>query len=1020
MNTLLNSLKDICNHHMLDTKIVIMNSYEDGNQLVEMAAREGFQLLNLKIETLIGLVQYKSSNYLYKNNKKLIDSTLTRIIITKILRELKSNNQLKYFSNIEITPGIVKVICNAVSNLRMAGYKSSTLKKEYFINSAKAEDIINIMKNYEIELEDNNLVDEQDIFNISLNNVKTNQKAVYIVSDTLKPTQAEYCFLKNLSQNPFYILTTREIDKDKITPNHISNYFKDLKYYNELSKTNSIFSYFYSPENIPNDVQNIDIHLIQAYGEYNETKALLCNIKVNNLNFDETSIYYTIQEPYTQYLFDLSQKYDIPITFGDGINIKNTNPGKLFFSLLEWINSNYSFSTFYSILVNGYIKTDNDSITNYSIARYLRKLNIGWGKERYFKCISEDIENNKDHYKEYNKLDNYNWIKTFIQELFERFPKLVDDSVHRTDELVMAIAEVVEKYSNIISDTDAEAKSKILEQLKILVEYHKEELEINMIIKELADYIGGIRVAISGPQPSHIHAANYRKGVWNTRQNTFIVGMDADKFPGQIIEDPILLDIEREALGNGLNLNKNKILDNKFLMVQLLKSLWGKVYISYSSYNTIDNKVLSPCSLLLQIYRLKTKDSTKDYGSLIKSFDHCHGFIPKEESHIIDNTDWWLHKNTLGIKNKDKLFNLQYKNIRQGLTAMEKRLNNDFTAFDGKVQVDGNIVDPRINKDIVVSVSRLEQIAICPYGYFLKYILGVSPPEDLEYDPSNWLDAMTRGSLLHRIYELFYKEIKSKGEKLSLNKHGALIYSIANKVIDEQKEVLPPPNEMIYEYERNEILTSCKVFLINECDNFRDCEPTYFELVFGIKGEYHEDFGEIEPIELQLPKGESVRIRGRIDRIDKINDNTFNILDYKTGGTFGFKHRQYFEKARKLQHAVYAKVFEKILKDYMNLDNAIVDKAGYLFPTLKGEGELYLRGPNSGLRKRDEVLDLMEKLLDVVSNGSFIMTNEGNDCKYCDYIEICCWHIYSETIQSLREGYNDEGLVLLKEIDKYE
>ncbi len=73
-----------------------------------------------------------------------------------------------------------------------------------------------------------------------------------------------------------------------------------------------------------------------------------------------------------------------------------------------------------------------------------------------------------------------------------------------------------------------------------------------------------------------------------------------------------------------------------------------------------------------------------------------------------------------------------------------------------------------------------------------------------------------------------------------------------------------------------------------------------------------------EPVEIKLPDGGSLRVRGRIDRIDQVagpEPNVFAIWDYKTGGTWKYTQEpRPFWAGRVVQHALYTLVMNARLK----------------------------------------------------------------------------------------------------------
>jgi ATP-dependent helicase/DNAse subunit B len=346
-----------------------------------------------------------------------------------------------------------------------------------------------------------------------------------------------------------------------------------------------------------------------------------------------------------------------------------------------------------------------------------------------------------------------------------------------------------------------------------------------------------------------------------------------------------------------------------------------------------------------------------------------------------------------------------FKNIEHGVEGESYRNSSVFTEYDGLVHVESDVLDPRVNKEKHVSAAKLEMIAKCPYSYFLQDVLKLRPIEDIEYNPSKWLDAATRGSLLHSIFENFYKEIKE--EKPSFEKHEEGILTLANKLIDEQKELIPPPNERVFQKEVRDILDCCRIFLKEEEAHCESYKPKYFEYTFGL--------GEHEPAVITLPSGAAINVAGKIDRVDEADSGHFHIIDYKTGSTYGYGNKQIFKGGRQLQHMIYALAIEQ----HLNLESGKVQESAYYFPTVKGLAERVVR-------KQDEVvrtngLDILERLIDVLKTGTFTMTDDENDCKFCEFKTVCRRHFYEKEVLEVKQSDKDrEVLKRFKGVRAYE
>jgi ATP-dependent helicase/nuclease subunit B len=140
------------------------------------------------------------------------------------------------------------------------------------------------------------------------------------------------------------------------------------------------------------------------------------------------------------------------------------------------------------------------------------------------------------------------------------------------------------------------------------------------------------------------------------------------------------------------------------------------------------------------------------------------------------------------------------------------------------------------------------------------------------------------------------------------------------------------------------------------------------ELKFGLAGE--------EAAIIEVPGG-ALRLRGAVDRIDE-DLSGLTVIDYKTGAPRDFAGTGTFHGGRRLQHALYALVAEERLR-------ARVVTGEFHFPTMRGQNEV-MRFDRLRLAGVHELLGIM---LDGVAGGSFVPTDDPEDCKFCDFAEVC-------------------------------
>ncbi len=144
-----------------------------------------------------------------------------------------------------------------------------------------------------------------------------------------------------------------------------------------------------------------------------------------------------------------------------------------------------------------------------------------------------------------------------------------------------------------------------------------------------------------------------------------------------------------------------------------------------------------------------------------------------------------------------------------------------------------------------------------------------------------------------------------------------------------------------------------------------------------------EPLAQAEPIEISLGKGGSFQLRGKIDRIDKLPDGSYEVIDYKTGKYDREAYRGTFRRGTTLQHALYGVAAATLLRRID--DKPAVARGVYEFPSARGGGERVVKSPPS----RAAVVRVLSDLFDVMATGGFLATDDKDECRYCDFTRAC-------------------------------
>jgi ATP-dependent helicase/nuclease subunit B len=981
MKSLMKELVNINTNFPYQEKIILVDSYTVGSQILEAFTDIGQKAISLTYKTVNDLAEEFIELH-HPDQKEVVNETIGSQFVYTILSQLKGNHSLTYFGNMEITASFSRAMYQILHTLRMAGYTGATINTDDFLTEDKGGDIKLILSQYEEMLLAYRMTDHAENLRLAKQYATENANPIYILQSNLSLSHLEEEFLYTILPEQTYKLPLQQVFGVKIP---------------ERSNLQSIIwgeptslSYLYD---LDHNVETEHVTLFTAKTEEVELKHILYKIKESQAKLDKHVVYYTNREPYVTHFYHLSQKAELPITFGEGLPVLTTRPGRLIAGIVQWISSNYSVNAFLDFIHEGLIHLEEGMPSGVKMTRILREASIDWDKKRYISQLTEEInrlemkrseatdEKKADYYLE--KMNQLIVLQKWFTALLKKMPDFKDELNYR--DCLQGIAHVLTNYCRTSSVADSVAKTELLEEIQKLLPYCDETLSRYQVLEKMKDLLLSLNVLKSSAKPGHLHVTSYDHGIYETRDFVYIVGLDSRKFPGGVNENPLLLDTERNRLGNGLNVNEHKSQEKLYNLVQMLAQHEGNVSLSYCNFAVNENRVVHPAHVFLQSYRMTSGHHEADFKDLTKL---PSSYVTEE---LFNEQDYWAQKVVTDEKVKlqgDILS--QFKHLESGMKAMNVRNEAIFTEFDGKIDIEQVMYDPRLNKERSMTAGRLETLAKCPYSYFLSEVLGVRPLEDTTFNPNKWMDAATRGSLLHSIFETYYKSLQTAEEKPSFVHHEEKILTIAKGLIQEQREITPPPNERVFELEVADIFECCRIFLKEEEQHCVTYKPLHFEYTFGV--------GEIDAAEITLPSGQSMKIAGKIDRVDETSSGTYHIVDYKTGSTYGYSMNGMFKGGRQLQHFIYALAIEQ----HLELEAGAVEESAYYFPTVKGLAQRFVRKQDE--RVRSQGLTLLENLIELVSQGVFTMTDDENDCKFCDFKSVCKRHFYDEDTLSAKQS----------------
>lgn len=288
----------------------------------------------------------------------------------------------------------------------------------------------------------------------------------------------------------------------------------------------------------------------------------------------------------------------------------------------------------------------------------------------------------------------------------------------------------------------------------------------------------------------------------------------------------------------------------------------------------------------------------------------------------------------------------------------------------------------------VWSASQLNDYGLCAFRYFAGRLLQLGAQEE----PDDGMTFVHVGSMNHEILEHTYKQIRALGLTIrpdNTEMAVSILRDVAREVLRDAPRRLGFQPSALWEQEKAVLLRKLDAFVRHDFSDasairrFGGGERT----VYAVEVTFGDDGRDFMTLDLSGDAG-PMRVRGKIDRIDRVGDSAV-VIDYKTGSTkIG---REELLAGRNFQMMLYLLAAETLLARDPDGPATVAGGAFWHIGSRELIGTLEL--DDAGREAMSAGMEHLARYLLLARGGDFTTEanklEDGKCSRYCEFSTLC-------------------------------
>ena len=859
----------------------------------------------------------------------VIEDSGKNMLIYKLLKD--KGEELKYFNRISKQQGFVGIVSKSITEFKKYNISEEILKeKELEIENKdlkeKVSDLASIYETFNESLH-KGYIDSEDILSILAKKLKEcdlyNDAEIWVDEfTTFTPQQlevlkvlAKQCKNVNITlcsdgEIQFTEGETDIFDVIKNTENRILKMMqennisykepvnlnkKNIYRFRESKELGHIEKYFF---NYPFKIYKgecKDIRLYKANNNYSEiewvAQDILKLVRDKGYRYKDIAVVCREIDSYDKITSVIFNEYNIPYFLDKKREILSNPLVVLIISALEILVTNWSYESVFKYVKSGLITLETnfiDKLENYILANGIK--GYKWTRDL---LISQDEELTQE------EIEIFEYMEEIRRPIINLYNKIKGDVTVRKYctalyEFLLEISacETMDKWLDDFNNKGMQDKIKEYTQVPAMVMDMLDQA-VEVLGNEVIDLKTFSKILISGFEEKEIgvipmaldqvNIGDIARIKGRDVKALYIVGANDGVLPSANKDEGILSDEDRiELKSMGIELasdTRSRVFEEQFMVYTALTIPSNYLMITYPMAD-FEGKSLRPSIIIPRLKKILPglKEESEIFNSNlfddkyhnitapVPTFNELIEALRREyekeeiEPYWVETFKWFEENEEFKDRTKIIFNGLNYTNLVEKIPREKiKRLySND-------------------NGRLMFSVSRIEKYAQCPFGYYVQYGLKAKDRKVYEFT------APDLGSFMHDILDQFTNKIRKENilwGDLTKDKCAEIVNELVNsKLRNETNSILNSNKKYQYFSERFKKTITKSVTVISEQMRKGEFDIFKSEFDFG-------DFKDSDPIKLELPSKEIVYLKGRVDRIDKVdlNGETYiRIVDYKSG-----------------------------------------------------------------------------------------------------------------------------------------